>query len=125
MSDAQPAMPIFVKCHAFLTWLIPLTNHFPKVHRHTVTQRLVNAALDLQERLLEANSRRGQARLDRLTEADATLDKVRHYWRLVYDWRWITLGQYEHGSRLVAELGRLLGAWRKKTPVSTSLAAMV
>ena len=49
----------------------------PKVHRHTVTQRLVNAALDFQERLLEANSRRGQVRLDRLTEADATLDKVR------------------------------------------------
>ena len=71
--------------------------------------------MDFQEELLEANSLRGQARLDRLSAADAYLGKVRVYLRLAQQWRWINPGQYEHASRLVAELGRLLGGWQKIT----------
>lgn len=115
MNEARAEMPIFTKLHDFLAWLIPLTNHFPKTHRQTVTRRLVDAALDLQESLLEANSLRGQLRLQLLTRADAYLNKVRHYLRLVHDWRWINLGQYEHASRLITELGRLLGGWKNVT----------
>jgi len=29
-----------------LAWLVPRTESFPKPYRHTVTQRLLNAALD-------------------------------------------------------------------------------
>ncbi len=108
-------MPIFVKTSDFLAWLIPLSNHFPRVHRHTVTRRLLDAAFDFLERLLEANQARGSARLEQLLAADAQLDKVRLYLRLVYRWQWISAGQYEHAARLVAELGRLLGAWQKTT----------
>lgn len=115
MNSARDEMPLFAKTYAFLKWLIPLTNHFPKVHRHTVTNRLVNAALEFLECLLEANSVRAQQRLAQLTAADFQLNKVRHYWRLVFDWRWINAGQYEHGGRMVAEIGRLLGGWRKVT----------
>ncbi len=115
MSTPQRDMPLFAKTYAFLKWLIPLTNHFPKAHRHTVTNRLVNAALDFLECLLEANNLRAHERLAQLTTADVRLNKVRHYWRLVADWRWISPGQYEHGGRMVMELGRLLGGWRKVT----------
>lgn len=79
------------------------------------TSRLVTATLEFLERLLDADSLRGQPPLAQLTAAAAHLNKVRHYWRLVYDWRWINPGQYEHGGRMVAELGRLLGGWRKVT----------
>ena len=34
-----------------LQWLVPATNHFPRAQRFTVTQRLLNAAFDLGERL--------------------------------------------------------------------------
>ena len=37
------------------------------------------------------------------------------YLRLAHHWRWINPGQYEHAARLVAELGKLLGGWHKKT----------
>ena len=39
------------------------------------------------------------------------LDKVRLYLRLTERLHWLSVGQYEHVSRLVAELGRLLGGW--------------
>ncbi len=116
-ADAEP--PLFPKTFDFLAWLVPATNHFPRLHRQTITRRLLDAALDFQECVLEANSRRGAARLERLTAADAHLDKVRIYLRLAHRWQWLSLGQYEHASRLVAELGRLLGGWLKTTKEKT------
>jgi len=108
-------MPLFTKTFDFLEWLVPRTNDFPRLHRHTVTRRLLNAALDFQEYVLDANSQRGRYRKERLYAADAALGKVRLYVRLVYRWRWITPGQYEHVSHMLAELGRLLGGWQKVT----------
>ena len=52
-------MPIFTRTFDLLVWLLPLTNHFPRAHRHTVTGRLTGAALDLRERLEEANLQQG------------------------------------------------------------------
>lgn len=108
-------MPIFTRTFDFLTWLLPATNHFPRVHRHTFTQRLLNAAFDLRESLEEANLRQGAARLERLAQADAALAKVRLYLRLAAQWNWLSEGQYEHVARMLAEIGRLLGGWQKVT----------
>jgi len=108
-------MPIFTKTADFLGWLVPCSNHFPKLHRHTITRRLMEAALDFQESLLEANFRRGAERLKSLNDADLFLSKVRLYLRLAYDWKWINMGQYEHVGKMVAELGRLLGGWKRVT----------
>lgn len=115
MSNGATPTPIFTKTYDFLAWLTPLTDNFPRTHRHTVTRRLLDAALDFHEQIVEANNLRGAARLQRLTVANAQLDKVRNYWRLAHHWHWINPGQYEQGGRLVAELGRLLGGWQKMT----------
>ncbi|MEZ4867195.1 MAG: diversity-generating retroelement protein Avd [Caldilineaceae bacterium] len=115
MSESEAGSPLFTKTYDFLAWLTPLTNDFPRLHRHTVTRRLLEAALDFHEQIIEANNLRGQARLQRLNAANAQLDKVRTYWRLAHHWRWISPTQYEHGGRMVAELGRLLGGWQKVT----------
>ena len=46
--------PVFVKTYDFLLWLLPHTAKFPKTMRHTVTNRLESAALDLQGALSRA-----------------------------------------------------------------------
>ena len=109
-------MPIFIRTFDLLTWLLPATNHFPRAHRHTVRQRLLDAALDLRERLEEANARADRGRAERLRAADEALARVRVYLRLVAQWGWLSGGQYEHVAAMVAEIGRLLGGWRKATP---------
>lgn len=73
------------------------------------------ATLDFQESLLMAQAYRDKIRLRHLREADAQLSKIRLYLRLVHDWGWLTVGQYEHVSRIVAEIGQLLGGWIQKT----------
>src|SRR3990172_7825298 len=112
---AKEEMPIFTKTFDFLTWLLPATNHFPRAHRHTFTQRLLNAAFDLRERLEEANLRKGRGRVERLDLADEALARGRGYWRLAERWGWLSEGQYGHVAEMVAEIGRLLGGWQKAT----------
>ena len=115
MTESRAEMPIFAKTYDFLAWLVLLTNNFPRAQRYAVTQRLLDAALDYLERLVEANAVRGATRMKLLEAADAEMGKVRLYLRLAHHWRWITSGQYEHAGRLIAELGRLLGGWQKVT----------
>jgi hypothetical protein len=110
-----PEMPIFTRTYDLLTWLVPVTNHFPRAHRYTVTRRLLDAAFDLRERLEEANLRHGKARMERLVLADEALVRVRLYLRLTVRWGWLSAGQYEHVATLVHEIGRLLGGWQRVT----------
>jgi four helix bundle protein len=110
-----PETPIFTRTFDFLSWLLPVTNHFPRAHRHTFTRRLLDAAFDLRERLEEANLRTGRARLAQLHLADEALARVRVYLRLAAQWGWLSSGQYRHVAQMVAEIGRLLGGWQKVT----------
>ncbi len=48
---ADQETPIFTRTFDFLTWLLPATNAFPRAHRHTFTQRLLDAAFDIRELL--------------------------------------------------------------------------
>jgi hypothetical protein len=104
-------MVIFVRVFDLLEWLLPKGEAFPRAFRHTVSARMLGAALDLSEQLYDAQSRRGGRRQEALSQADATLNKLRLYLRLAHHWRWLSDGQYEHVSRMVAEIGRLLGGW--------------
>lgn len=106
-------MVIFTRTYDLLQWLLPKAESFPRLYRSTVTQRLMDAALNLQESLIDARGQAGPARIEHLRRADACLGRLRLYLRLAYDWRWINAGQYQHVSAMIAEIGRLLGGWIK------------
>jgi len=106
---------IFVQTYELLNWLLPRCERFPKAQRFVITKRLQDAALDFQEALFEANARRGANRLAHLQAADAHLNKLRLYLRLIRQWNWISGGQYHHVSRMVADVGKLLGGWIRQT----------
>ncbi|MCG3209825.1 MAG: hypothetical protein FOGNACKC_03452 [Anaerolineae bacterium] len=38
---ANQEMPIFTRTFELLSWLLPVSNHFSRTHRHTFTQRLL------------------------------------------------------------------------------------
>jgi hypothetical protein len=108
-------MIILTKTFDLLAWLGPRTERFPKIHRHTVTERLMKSALDFQEAIFDAQTQGGTTRQKYLRTADAHLNKLRLYLRLAHYWRWLNHGQYRHVSEMVAEIGRLLGSWIKAT----------
>ena len=105
---------IFTRTYDLLSWLITQTEKFPLPRRVVGTKRLQDAALDFQERILEANAvPSGRARLVKIYEGDAALAKLQLYLRLAHRFQWLTDGQYAHVSQKVTELGKLLGGWIK------------
>lgn len=108
-------MVIFTRMFDLLDWLLPKVEHFPKTYRTTLTQRMMDAALDCNEALYEANASSGAVRQQHLRAADAHLNKLRLYLRLAHRWHWLNDGQYHHVSEMVREVGRLLGGWLKQS----------
>lgn len=106
--------PIFAKTYDFLVWLIPQTLKFPKSQRFVLAQRLHDSALNFHELLIRARKVRPNREV--LVQADVELEKVRLHLRLAHELRLLSAGQYEHASRAVVEIGRLLGGWLKRDP---------
>ncbi len=102
------------KVYQLLQWLLPKSEKFPRFYRTTLTKRLMDAALVLHESIAAATSFTGSQRYKLLLQADSSLNIIRIYLRLISDWQWLSLSQYEHVSGIVAEIGRMLGAWIKR-----------
>ena len=107
--------PVYSRTYDLLLWLLPQATKFPRLHRFGLGERLVRRALDFQEALIAAGQRQGAERRALLLQADSLLAQVRFLLRLSKDLELISLSQYEHAARLQTEVGRLLGAWLKKT----------
>lgn len=104
--------PAFTRCYDLLCWLLPTTEKFPRRQRFALARALNDAAFRLHERLSEAvHCRHPQESLE---QADVELTRLRTYLRLSRDLGILHAGGYEHGVRLVADIGRLVGAWRRQ-----------
>ncbi len=111
----QKDMVIQVKTFDLLKWLIPVTETFPRAFRFTVVQRLTGSLLDFQELLVAAQTNKNPNRSDLLVQCDAKLTLLRVYLRMAHEWQWLSDGQYQHVSIMVAEIGKLLGGWIKQS----------
>ena len=103
--------PIFVKTYDLIAWLIPQTMQFPKSQRFVLAKRVQDAALDVQELLILAGKSQRAERRRSLMQADVRLEQLRLHWRLCRTLGLVAPGSYEHGARLIDEVGRLLGGW--------------
>ncbi len=106
-------MVIFSRTYDLLDWLLPKSERFPRAYRSSLTQRMMDAALDFHEALDAAQNQSGSTRQRHLREASARLDSLRVYLRLAHRWGWLSNSQHEHVSAMVAEIGRLLGGWQR------------
>lgn len=113
--------PIFVGTYDLLKWLLAHTVTFPKTQRFLLAKRIEDAALGFHAHIIRAGKPGGSGQ--DLREADIELTKLRLYLRLAMDMHLLGIGQYEHVSRMVDEVGKLLGGWlrnrasrRQRTP---------
>jgi len=111
---AEDNTPLAVqRCHELLLWLIPLLDQFPRNRRFTLGERLETALLDVLQLLIEAAYTRNKQ--SALRQANLTLAKIRHLWRLTFELKVIGSKRYEHGARLILNLGQQIGGWLKST----------
>ena len=106
--------PIFVKTYDLMIWLTPVLTGFPKDQRFRLAARLENSLFHFYEIILLAGRTRQPRSL--LFDADLELEKLRFLLRLAQDIHCIPFKKYEYASRLVNEVGKLLGGWLKTIP---------
>ena len=106
--------PLFVRTYDFLLWLLPQVQRFPRVHRFILAERIQRLALDFQDALVAAGKSKERYRRTYLFSADIKLEQIRIWIRFARDNKVLTIRQYKHAARLMAEIGRLLGGWIKK-----------
>ena len=106
-----PELRVLMTWTEFLEWLLMTTEKFPKKVRFTLAGRIDNLALDMVEHLVEAQYTR--QRTGPIRQANLTLDKLRVLLRISHKLTFLPHKQYEHASRKIDEVGRMLGAWGK------------
>ncbi len=105
--------PLFVHWYQTLDWILAVVEGFPKNARFSLASRLANIGLDTMELTVEAIYTRD--RLHILNRINLCLEKLRVLFRISFDRKYISPGQYEHIARAIDEAGRMVGGWRKET----------
>jgi hypothetical protein len=78
-------------------------------------ERLEAGSIEVLELLVEAAYTRDKD--VPLYRANLRLEVVRHLWRLAHELKVVAMRQYEHGARLLDDLGRQIGGWiRSRVP---------
>ncbi|HHH40522.1 MAG TPA: diversity-generating retroelement protein Avd, partial [Chloroflexi bacterium] len=105
---------LFVRYGDLLTWLTTRTRSFPREQRFVLANRILDTAYACYSGLVRAKKVPPAARAVALLEADIQLDVLRLQLRMAQELGCLSTKQYEYGSRLVNEVGRMLGAWRSR-----------
>lgn len=110
----MPESPLFVKTYDLLKWLIPQTTKFPREHRFVLAKRVQESAFAFYDVIVRAGlSGESEQKLALLKEADVALHTLRLNVRLSNDLALLKESSYAHAARQLAEIGKLLGGWRK------------
>lgn len=113
--SAAPKTPQAVQaCHELLLWIIPQLDKFPRARRFTLGSQLENGLLKVLEYLVDAAY--SKPKQTALRQANRQLEVNRHVWRLAYELQLISVKSYEHGSKLMNDLGRQIGGWLNSCP---------
>ena len=123
MPKAPKEAPIYVATHDMLDWLVPHLEKWPRPQRFLLVREVMDSATHFYRLLLRARKVQGQARADVLLDADTELETLKALLRLGQERQYMNLGQYEHISKVLFNIGQQLGGWRKATESQLALAA--
>lgn len=101
------------KSYDILLWLIKAVERFPRSHRFTLGDRIINKKLDILESLIKASYSRDKKKY--LNKANLDLEVLRYLMRLSKDTKILSLRRYEYISREMDELGRQIGGWSRSS----------
>ncbi len=103
--------PAFQKWYRILDWILDKCEKYPKSVRFTFSSRIANLSLDVLERLIEAIYTKKRAYI--LAAINLYIEKLRVFFRLSFERKYLSSAQYEYISAEINEFGRMIGGWRK------------
>ncbi|MBI2191592.1 MAG: diversity-generating retroelement protein Avd [Planctomycetes bacterium] len=111
-ANSSDDIPILQRWYSFLSWMMDVTEKFPKRIRWSLTSRVESLSVEILEDLMEAKYRR--KKLDLLLALNRKLARLRILLRLCHEKQYLSMGAYETASRRVDECGQMLGGWIKE-----------
>jgi hypothetical protein len=109
--NARATGPALEATYRFVLWVIPTVEKFPRSQRFLLGDRIQAAVVDVLERLIEATYTRRRTAM--LAAANLGVEKLRFFFRIAKDLRYLDLRRYEHAARTLDDIGRLIGGWRR------------
>ena len=106
-------LEVVERAHALIAWLLPVVARFPKHHRFSLGTRIEARAYAVLEQLVRAAYAERIRKAPLLDDANVALELMRHEFRIAFSQRLVSTGQVEHATRLIDEVGRQVGAWRR------------
>ncbi|MBN2013529.1 diversity-generating retroelement protein Avd [candidate division KSB1 bacterium] len=105
---------VLVKTNDFIRYFLPKIEKMPRNYKFIIGDRIVKIQLDFLELLIEAyysTDKPNKTKL--LIKANILLEQLRHLMQLCVDMKFIGIGQFEHTSKLLYDIGISLGGWIK------------
>jgi len=113
--------PLFVHWYETLNWILTTAEQFPKQARFSFASRLIDAALDTLDLIVEAIYTK--ERLHILDRLNLYIEKQRIFFRLACDRRYISPKQQAYIADALNRAGQMIGGWRKDTLEKIRLSA--
>jgi four helix bundle protein len=104
---------IYQKAYDFALYLFPIVDRFPKYEKFVLCTQIKSCLLDIARLIIRANKTRLKRSL--LGDIDVKIEEMKFLFRLSHDRKYLSKKSYEHSSKLLLEIGRLLGGWIKST----------
>ena len=108
--SGPPATPVIaLRMEGLLQWVVERVMKFPREHRFTVGDRLIDTCLDVMANLVEASYKRDKHA--ELAAASRGLVRARVLFRLAHGLHCVSEAQHLHFAKESDDVGRMLGGW--------------
>lgn len=98
-----------------ILWFSPKISKYPKKYKYTIGDRITDTQLSILERIIEAKYSPSNKKKYFLRQSNLLIEKLRFMVRLSKDLQCITLKEYEYSSKILNEIGKMIGGWEKWT----------
>lgn len=105
--------PIFTHWYQSLDWIMNACERMPKSVRFSLTTRIMNLSLDIQELIIEAIYQKDRASI--LRRINLQLEKLRLLFRIAFDRQYISQRQYGYIMQRIQTTGQMCGGWQKSS----------
>lgn len=108
-------LPVIQKALDLSKELIPRAAKLPNTYKYVLGDRMMGHVLDIQDMLIKARYSKDKAdKAGFLDDANTHLEQLRFMLRLANELGGLSHKGYGHVSKIVDELGRQIGGWRKQ-----------
>lgn len=105
--------PLFEHWYKTANWILDRCDQMPKHTRFTISGRIANITLETLDLITEAIHTKDRQPL--LRSVNLHLERLRIFFRLCFDRRYISQSQYEFVQEAIQTAGKMCGGWLHAT----------